>query len=264
MKHAIIVGAAGIAVSFVMLGVGFLAGNRDIPAHAAAMPQPVASAPAPDQAAIEQIVRNYLLNNPEIMVEVQTALETRQREKQQLAQTDTIRDAADEIYNSAADGVIGNPDGKTTIVEFFDYNCHYCRQALSDMQALVDDDPDLRFVLKEFPILGPDSQKASVVSMAFKKLMPEKYREFHTQLLGSPGRANEEAAIKVALSLGADETALRKEMQDASIKKTVNNTYDLAQRLAITGTPSYVVGDQVVFGALGRDLLAEKVQEARN
>ena len=105
------------------------------------------------------------------------------------------------------------------------------------MQALTEADPDLRFVLKEFPILGPDSQKASVVSMAFRMLMPEKYGEFHNQLLGGQGRASEAAAIKIALSLGADEATLREEMKNPAITEAFAKTYDLANKLAITGTP---------------------------
>jgi protein-disulfide isomerase len=131
------------------------------------------------------------------------------------------------------------------------------------MRNLTAADPDLRFVLKEFPILGPDSQKAHVVSMAFHKLMPEKYGEFHNRLLGGQGRAGEASAIKVALSLGADEAKLREVMKDPAIQAAFEKTYDLANRLAITGTPSYVVGDEVVFGALGQDVLAQKIAAAK-
>ncbi len=131
------------------------------------------------------------------------------------------------------------------------------------MLALTESDPDLRFVLKEFPILGPDSQKAHVVSQAFLKLMPEKYGEFHNELLGSKSRATEAAAIKIAVSLGADEAKLREEMKNPAISDTFARTYDLANKLAITGTPSYVVGDEVVFGALGKDVLTEKIAAAK-
>ena len=151
------------------------------------------------------------------------------------------------------------PNGKVTIVEFYDYNCGYCKRAIEDMQALTAADPDLRFVLKEFPILGPDSQKASVVSMAFHKMMPEKYGEFHNQLLGGQGRAGEASAIKIAVSLGADEAKLREAMKDPKITDIFAKTYDLANKLAITGTPSYVVGNEVVFGAQGREVLTEKI-----
>jgi protein-disulfide isomerase len=132
------------------------------------------------------------------------------------------------------------------------------------MLALTSADPDLRFVLKEFPILGPDSTKAHVVSMAFRTLMPEKYGDFHNQLLGGQGRASEATAMKIALALGADETKLREEMKNPAINAAFEKTYELANKLAITGTPSYVVGNEVVFGALGQEVLAQKITEARN
>jgi protein-disulfide isomerase len=132
------------------------------------------------------------------------------------------------------------------------------------MQALTAADPELRFVLKEFPILGPDSQKAHVVSMAFRTLAPEKYGEFHNALLGGAGRAGEDSAIKLAVSLGVDEAKLREEMKNPDIAAAFSKTYELADRLAITGTPSYVVGNEVVFGALGKDVLSEKIDAARS
>ncbi|RST79725.1 DsbA family protein [Aquibium carbonis] len=225
----------------------------------------IAAEPAADRTAgfsraeIETIVRDYLIANPEIMLEVQDALEARQRDQQQLAQIETIRAAGDDIFNSAHDGVYGNPDGKYTLVEFFDYNCGYCKRAMADMLEMTKANPNVRFVLKEFPILGPDSQRAHIVGQAFQHLMPEQYGEFHIRLMGAAGRATEESAIKVALSLGADEARLREEMKDPKIADVFNRTYEIANKLGITGTPSYVVGEEVVFGALGRDVLEQKV-----
>ncbi|PZO80514.1 MAG: disulfide bond formation protein DsbA [Mesorhizobium amorphae] len=225
--------------------------------------EPAAAQEALDRAQVETIIREYLLANPEIMIEVQAELEKKQEAAQRLASVDAIRASKAEIFDSALDGVIGNPNGKTTVVEFYDYNCGFCRQALPDMQALAASDPDLRVVLKEFPILGPDSQKAHLVSMAFRSLMPEKYGEFHKRLLGSEGRAGEASAIELAVSLGADEAKLREAMEDPAIMAAFQQTYELANRLGINGTPAYVMGDQVVSGALGLDVMREKVAEVR-
>lgn len=230
--------------------------------------QPAAAQDAPagnaalDKAGVEAIVREYLLTHPEILTEMQASLEARQKEEQRVAAADAIKTSKDEIFSSALDGIVGNPQAKKTVVEFYDYNCGYCRHALADMQALTAADPELRFVLKEFPILGPDSQKAHVVSMAFHMLMPGKYGEFHQKLLAGPGRAGEATAIKLAMSLGADEYKLRAAMKDPAIAKAFDRTYDLANKLAITGTPSYVVGSEIVYGALGQDVLNEKISEA--
>ena len=262
MNKAIIIGAAGVAVAFGILGFGFMAGDRQL----AALPQLVGTASAqtaPDRSQVETIVREYLLKNPEILVEMQAALEAKQQETQRLANLEVINAARDEIFKAGYDGFVGNPDGKVTIVEFYDYNCGYCKRAHSDMKALVAADPDLRFVLKEFPILGPDSQNAHVVSMAFRTLMPEKFEEFHDQLMGGSGRADEVSAMAIALSLGADEAKLREAMANPAIPESFAKTYDLANRLSITGTPSYVVGNEVVFGALGPEVLAEKIQTAK-
>jgi protein-disulfide isomerase len=258
-----VLGASGVALAFGMLASGFLAGQPQS-AYAEDKPQATAApAGALGRQEVEAIVRDYLLKNPEILLEVQQALETKQQEEQRLAQLGIIKQSKDEIFSSPHDGVVGNPEGKITIVEFYDYNCGFCKRAIEDMHALIAQDPDLRFVLKEFPILGPDSQKAHVVSQAFLKLMPEKYGEFHDKLLASQGRADEDSAVKLAVSLGADEAKLRETMQDPAIGEAFAGTYELANKLAITGTPSYVVGNEVVFGALGKDVLAEKVAAAK-
>jgi protein-disulfide isomerase len=264
MTRAILLGAAGAVVSVAVLAGGFAAG-RATPALATDMPQSTAQA-AGEQLSrkdVENIVREYLLANPELLVEVQKALDAKQKEEQRIAQLGVIKDNRDKIFTSPNDGIFGNPNGTTTVVEFFDYNCHFCKRAIEDMKAVTAADPNVRFVLKEFPILGPDSQKASVVSMAFHKMMPEKYGEFHTQLLGGEGRADEAKAIRIAVSLGADEAKLREGMKDLSINQIFDQTYDLANKLSITGTPSYVIGNEVVFGAQGLEVLDQKLAEAK-
>jgi protein-disulfide isomerase len=265
MNKALLLGTAGIAVAFALLASGFVAGRPQIAvAEDAQQAMTLAQADTQlDRKEVETIVREYLLANPELMIEVQQALEAKQQEEQRVAHQQVIKDAKDNIFNATYDGVVGNPNGKVTIVEFYDYNCGYCKRAQEDMLALTAADPELRFVLKEFPILGPDSQKAHVVSMAFRALAPEKYGEFHNALLGGAGRASEDSAIKLAVSLGVDETKLREEMKNPEINEAFSETYELANRLAITGTPSYVVGNEVVFGALGKEVLSEKIAAAK-
>ena len=258
MNKAILLGTTSIVAAFAMLAIGFLAGK---PA-AIADDSPQMAQATMNRAEVEQIVRDYLVANPEILSEMQAALDAKEKEEQRIASLQVIDENRADIFQSVHDGIVGNPDGKITIVEFYDYNCGFCKRAQDDMLALTAENPNLRFVLKEFPILGPDSQKAHVVSQAFQNLMPEKYAQFHNELLGSRSRASEASAMKVALSLGADEAALREAMKDPKIVDTFNKTYDLANKLAITGTPSYVVGNEVVFGALGKDVLSEKIAAA--
>jgi protein-disulfide isomerase len=131
------------------------------------------------------------------------------------------------------------------------------------MQTMLKKDQNVRFVLKEFPILGPESVAAHKVSDAFRKLAPEKYEKFHMALLGSEGRADEDSAIEVASSLGVNEKQIRAEMEKSPDTSSVQNAYDLAQKLGITGTPSYVIGNELVQGAVGFDDLEAKVKNMR-
>ncbi len=250
MSKAMVIGIVGAAAGAVMFALGVVAGNQ--PAVS------VGDTVEPARAQIESVVRDYLAANPEILIEMQTALELREEERQRAGQMETIRGSADEIFNAQYDGVFGNPEGSVTVVEFFDYNCGFCKRALADMEAMVEANPELRFVLKEFPILGPDSQRAHVVSMAFRHLAADRYPEFHRELL-SGNRATEASAIDIAVRLGVEEAALRAEMENPEILQAFATTYELANSLSITGTPSYVIGDEVVFGALGQQVLEQKV-----
>lgn len=209
---------------------------------------------------IKKVVKDYLVQNPEIMIEVQDALNQKQEEKTAESQSAAIKTMSKEIFNSPDDVVLGNPDGKVTLVEFFDYNCGYCKQSYPDIQALIDGDKDLRVVIKDFPILGPDSVKAHIVARAFKQLLPAKYPEFHRQLLTSEGRANEAKAIAIAVKLGADEGKLRNEMKDPKLQQPFATNGQIAYALNINGTPSYILGNEVMVGAVGEDILEKKIK----
>lgn len=228
-----------------------------------ALPAPAFALDEAQKKEFGEFIREYLIANPEIIEEAQFALQAkREAEKVAMAKS-AIGDHAEQIFNAPGDMVIGNPDGDVTVVEFFDYNCGFCKRALSDMQEIVKEDPNIRFVLKEFPILGPDSMAAHRVAMSFRKLMPEKYEEFHVQLLGSEVRATEEQAIAVATSLGADESKLRDGMDDPEIVESIRLAYSLADALGINGTPAYVIGDEAIFGAMGTEVLQKKIANVR-
>lgn len=207
---------------------------------------------------IGKIVREYLLKNPEVILEAQQALEKKQMEERAAQAKAAVKDNQDAIFNSPTDLALGNPKGKISVVEFFDYNCGYCKRAVSDMDAVIKANPEVRFVLKEFPILGQDSVEAHSVSYAFKLIAPEKYGEFHRALMTGE-RATEASAIDVAKALGVTEEALRAKMAERPQDGSVREAYTLASKLGITGTPSYVIGDEAVFGAVGEDALLEKI-----
>ncbi|MDE1158958.1 MAG: DsbA family protein [Neorhizobium sp.] len=208
-------------------------------------------------------IREYLIQNPEVLVEAQTALEAKQQAQRTAQSGEAVAQYKDEIFQSPTDITLGNPKGDVTVVEFFDYNCGYCKHALSDMNTMLKTDKNIRFVLKEFPILGPDSVAAHRVANAVRLIAPDKYPQFHQNLLGGQEHASEETAMAVATALGIDEKAIRTSMADHPIDEQVRKTYQLANAIGITGTPTYVVGNEAVFGAVGLDSLEEKVTNVR-
>lgn len=208
-------------------------------------------------------IKDYLISHPELMLDVQAALEKKQAEQQADQSNKVISENKAAIFDSTSDVNIGNAKGDVTVVEFFDYNCGYCRHALSDTDTLLKNDKNIRYVLKEFPILGPDSVAASKVSDAFRKLAPDKYPQFSHALLSSDGRATEDTAIEIAGNYGVKEDALRKEMAASPNTDTIKATYQLATDLGVTGTPAYVIGNEAVSGAIGLDALKEKVANVR-
>lgn len=230
----------------------------------AAFPVPAAALDDTDKQELGAFIREYLLANPEIIVEMQQVLAAKQEaESRNLALT-AINANKDAIFRAPEDIVLGNPVGDVTVVEFFDYNCSFCKRSMQDMVTILEQDPNVRFVLKEFPILGPDSVAAHRVSMSFRKIAPEKYEEFHMQLLGGDVRATEARAIEVAKSLGVDEAPLRAGLDDPAIDQSIRQSYELADALGISGTPSFIIGDEAVFGAVGAKTLIDKITNVRD
>jgi len=224
---------------------------------------PAVALDAAEKEELGAFIREYLIANPEIFEDVQMALQVKREAEMAAKAAGGISSNSEAIFNEPTDVVLGNPDGDVTIVEFFDYNCGYCKRAMDDMNTILEDDPNVRFVLKEFPILGPDSLAAHTVAMSFRKLMPEKYGDFHRRLLGGDVRATEETAMLVATALGADEAAITAGMEDPEIEASIRQVYRLADVLGINGTPSYVVGDEAVYGARGADELKSKIANLR-
>jgi protein-disulfide isomerase len=214
---------------------------------------------------IGTIIKDYLLSHPEVMQDVMAELEKRQ----QSAETEKHRAAVVEnktaLFSSPHQVVLGNPQGNVTMVEFFDYNCGYCKRAMSDMLDLIKADGNLKFVLKEFPVLGEGSVEAARVAVAarMQDSSGKKYIEFHQKLLGSRGAADKMRALAVAKEVGFDMPRLERDMTSDEVKKTIEENMKLAEALGVSGTPSYVVGDEVVVGAVGLDSLRDKISAER-
>jgi protein-disulfide isomerase len=217
-----------------------------------------------ERARIETIVREYLLKNPEVLQEALVELERRQAANEERARGEAFQANRQQLYRGANQVVLGNPQGDVTIVEFFDYNCGYCKRAVAETMDLVRQDSRIRLVLRDFPVLGPGSVEASQVALALKKqIQGAKYQDFHTKLLGGRGQANRARALEVAREIGADMARLERDMNSPDIRSELAETARLADLLRINGTPTYIIGDEVVVGAVGADKLRENIVRAR-
>lgn len=212
---------------------------------------------------IETIVRDYLIRNPEVLLEALDALETKRTTEARAQQGAAITSVASELTASPEGTVLGNPDGDVTVVEFFDYNCGFCKRALADKAALLASDPNVRIVLKEVPVLGPPSEAATRVSLAVRTATPTSYEAFHNTLLASRGVADEARAFEVVRELGLDEDAIRAALGGEAVAAALDESARLASLLQIDGTPTYVIGNAVMPGAVGVDALAARVADAR-
>ena len=214
---------------------------------------------------IETIVRNYLIAHPEVLEEAMNELNKRQAAAESEKHEASVAKNADAIFNSPRGVTLGNKDGDVTFVEFFDYNCGYCKRAMSDMLDLMKADPKLKVVLKEFPVLSQGSVEAAQVAVAVRMQDPagKKYLDFHQKLLGGRGAADKARAMAVAKEVGLDMAKLEKDMASPEAKATIEENFKLAEAMGMNGTPSYVIGKQVVIGAVGIDSLKEKIGVAR-
>jgi protein-disulfide isomerase len=214
---------------------------------------------------IERIVREYLLSHPELLQEVMTELEKRQAAAESEKHRAAVQEHNATIFSSPRQVTLGNTQGDVTVVEFFDYNCGYCKRAMTDMLEILKDSK-VKFVLKEFPVLGEGSVQAAQVAAAVRmqdKSGGKKYLEFHQKLLGGRGQADKARALAVAKEVGFDVARIEKDMASDEVKGQLEESFKLAEALGLNGTPSYVVGSDVVVGAVGLSALKEKINGAR-
>ena len=230
-----------------------------------AAPLPASAQMTPAQRGeIEAVVKDYLLKNPEVLRDAFVELERRQKAEEEEARVKAISDLSGLIFNAPKQAVLGNPNGKVTLVEFFDYNCGYCKRALDDITSLVKEDKDLRFVLKDFPVLGPGSVEAAEVAIAMlNQANGDKYWQFHAKLLGSRGQVGKAQALAVAKEVGADMARLEKDIATPQTRAVLQDVMKIADKLQLTGTPTFVLADEVIVGAVGRDQLKARIANVR-
>ena len=219
----------------------------------------------PQKSEIERIVHDYLVAHPEVLQEAMAELEKRQTAAEAEKHKSAVKDNAQNLFSSPRQVVLGNPNGDVTFVEFFDYNCGYCKRAMTDMLTLLKNDPKLKVVLKEFPVLGPGSVEAAQVATAvqMQDKSGKKYLDFHQKLLGGSGQADKAHALAAAKDAGLNMTQLEKDMASPEVKASLQEAFKLAEALGLNGTPSYVIGSEVVIGAVGLPALQEKINTAR-
>ena len=227
----------------------------------ALVPAARAGSLTPDQKTeLGAFIKDYLVSHPEVLREAIDALDKHDKQVAEEARLSAVKTHADVIYRSKFQADIGNPKGSAALVEFFDYNCHFCKGALPDLSRLMKEDPELHLVLKDFPVLGPGSVEAARVASAVRKqLQGERFWEFHTKLLGLKGPVGKKDALGVAKEMGLDMAQLDKDMAGKEVEDGLRETLATADDLQINGTPTFVLGDSVVVGAVGYDELKAKI-----
>ncbi len=224
-------------------------------------------APAPvatiDQDMINPMIESFLMDDPKILQRVSAALQEQLR-VEEIAQTEiALASFEPEIYDDPGHVVLGNPDGDVTLVEFFDYNCGFCRQAMPDMTRLLEEDPNLRIILKEFPVLSNDSVAAARISVVVNDIAPELYQEFHELLFTARGQITGEAALNAAREVGLNPVTIGLDARSEAVTAVIQRSYVLAEGLGITGTPSYIIGNEILPGAVGYEALKSRIDNMR-
>lgn len=217
--------------------------------------------PDDQRRAVEQVVREYLIKHPEVIIEAIEELQRRERADDAQKAAQALAQNRGALVDDPASPVGGNPKGDVTLVEFFDYQCGYCKAVQADVLRLIKDDGKLRFVFKELPILGPASVVASKAALASRA--QGKYESLHNALMAHRGQLDEATILKLASSVGVDTDRLKKDMESPEVQQAIGANLALAERLGIRGTPGFVVGDRIVPGAIKFDDMKKLVAEAR-
>lgn len=238
---------------------GLLAGLMLAPLLA---PPPAAAEPsAGERAKIESLIRDYLLANPEIVMEALEELDRRAEARAAADRAQALSDSREQLERDPASPVLGNPDGDVVVVEFFDYQCGYCKQVAEPLRRLLEEDAGVRLVMKEFPILGPASLQGARAALAAAR--QGRYEAFHWALMEHRGQLSEARVLEIAEASGLDLERLRADMRDPAIEEKLRDNYRLAERLDIRGTPAFVVGDTLLPGAVPLERLRQVVAETR-
>lgn len=216
-----------------------------------------------DQDTLNPMIENFLMEDPKILQRVSSALQVQLRAEEAAQARVALASFQQEIYDDPGHVVLGNPNGDVTLVEFFDYNCGFCRQAMPDMVRLLEEDPNLRIILKEFPVLSNDSVAAARISVVVNNVAPELYQQFHELLFTGRGQVTGEAALNAAREVGLNPVSIGLDARSEAVTSVIQRSYVLAEGLGITGTPSYIIGDEILPGAVGYEALKSRIDSMR-
>jgi protein-disulfide isomerase len=214
-----------------------------------------------EEGKIEQIIHDYLLAHPEVIIEAVSKYQAQQEKAAAAAQAKALVERREELIHAPDSPVLGNPNGDVTIVEFFDYQCPYCKSTARSVLETVSADGNVRIVFKEFPILGPASDYAARAALAAHK--QGKYRELHMALMAFKGKLTEADVMRLATDSGLDAIRLAQDMETSDITESIARNHALAEALGVRGTPAFVIGDQLVPGAMSVDELRQRIAAAR-
>jgi len=218
-----------------------------------------------DRAEVEAIVKEYIENNGGVIMSSVQKWQEQERSGKLAKASEVLKDPEIQkaIYENPHSAVIGNPDSKAVVVEFFDYNCPACKMAFKAIDELIAKDKDVKVILKEFPIFGPVSDTNAKIGLAVYKLAPGKYYDFHKKMMSIEGRADEAMATKFATEVGISEADLKAEVAKPEYDQIVSSMKELASKLGLQGTPSIVIGDELIPHALDYNGLEEKLSKIR-
>jgi protein-disulfide isomerase len=217
---------------------------------------------SPDQEKrVKELVKEYILANPEIILEAVKNLRQKQEEAQKKQAEAALKGKRDDLQGSKDLPVAGNPNGTVTIVEFFDYRCGYCKGVRPILDSVIHQDGKVRLVFKEFPILGPASRVASMAAIAANK--QGKYLAFHNAMMAYPNNLTDDVIFEIARQVGLDIERLKADMKSPEVEQLIDRNHKLAQELGINGTPGFIIGDEIVPGAISADEFKSRLAAAR-
>jgi len=238
-----------------------LAAPFAVPGSARAGDPEVPAAGTPERAALEAVIREYLMDNPEVLIESLHAYEAKRQAEEAERQHTALLDNMDRLTGDSSGPFIGNPDGDLVMVEFFDYRCGYCRASAPRLQAAVQSDPQLKVVMKEFPILSKESVTGARAGLAAHK--QGKYGDFHFALMANPGDLSLDHLKRVAEQVGMDPEQMEQDMEAAAVTQAISEAHELARAIGVTGTPAFIIGEELIPGAVDLDTLLARIEAAR-